>query len=86
MMSTTVDIDAPATAALAASISILASALREWVFIIPPASLTIFPMLDTRTTSTPSSQAWSSISPTKLLHLTAVSASIPGMFWLKSFP
>ena len=82
----TVWMSAPAIAALEARISILASAFLEWVFMIPAASFTALPRFETRTTSVPSSQAWSSISPTKLLHFTAKSESIPGMLSLKSFP
>ena len=61
----------PASNTQHAKISILASAILEWVFIIPAPSFTSFPIWPTkRIRWNPSSHALSNVCPIKLLHFT----------------
>ena len=74
-------VDAPAAAAWAQNSSVRQSALREWVFMIPPASLTSLPMCPTKSTAlNPSAAAMSSASPMKLEHRTTGTPSAPRPF------
>ena len=63
--------DAPQRAAWAQSSSVRQSAVREWVFMTPPASLTSLPMWPTSTTSSKwDAAAISIVSPMKFEVLT----------------
>ena len=75
---------APQSAAWVQNSSVRQSAMREWVFIMPPASLTSLPMCPTSNTSVNcSAAAISSASPIKLEHLTTGMLLYSGRFWAR---